>query len=108
VNDSRAHDGVRGQQREREADETVRAHVQQDPPDHRGPRGSFRVRIGEPGVEWEHRNLDGKREEEAPEEPTPSVDRKSRGRRPQRRNIEGARPASRHRRVEYSARIASR
>jgi len=52
VNDSRAHDGVRGQQREREADETVRAHLQQDPrQNHRARGGSFRVRIGEPGVE---------------------------------------------------------
>ena len=101
VNNSRAHDGVRGQQREREPDETVRAHFQQDPRQNHGAgRGRFGMRVGEPRVEREHGNLDGKREEETPEEPHLQWIGKVVGGGQQRRNIEGACPASRHRRVE--------
>ncbi len=63
--------GVGGQQRQREADEAVRAHLQQNArQDDRARRGSFGVRVGQPGVEREHRHLDGEREEESPEENT--------------------------------------
>ena len=61
--------GVAGQQRQREADEAVRAHLQQNAgQDHGAGRGRFGVRVRQPGVEREHRHLDGEREEEAPEQ----------------------------------------
>ena len=61
--------GIGRQQRQREADESVGAHLQQNArQNHRAGRGRFGVRVGQPGVEREHRHLDGKGEEESPEQ----------------------------------------
>src|SRR5690349_22172154 len=56
---------------QRKANESVGAHFQQDAGEDDGTgRGSFGVRVGEPGVEREHGNLNGKREKERSEEHT--------------------------------------
>ena len=58
------------QQRQREAQESVGPHLQQDAgQDHRAGGGRFDVRVGQPGVEREHRDLDGESDEEGPEDP---------------------------------------
>src|ERR1051326_3201257 len=58
-----------GQQRERKAQESASSHLQQDGgQDHGAGRGRFHMRVGEPGVEGEHRHLDRKSDEEAPED----------------------------------------
>ncbi len=59
-----------------EAQETVRAHFQQDAGEDDGTcGGSFGVRVGQPGVEREHGDFDGEGEKESPEQPflQPSV-----------------------------------
>ncbi len=54
----------------REAQEAERAQLQHDArQDHRARRRRFDVRVGQPGVEREHRHLHGEREEEGAEEP---------------------------------------
>jgi len=58
------------------------------------------VRVGKPGVEREHGHFDGEGEEEAPEEPDFQWVGEVVGSEQQRRDIEGARPARRCRRVE--------
>src|SRR5882762_7165456 len=71
--DDPLHPGMQGdgrKQRQRESQETVGPHLEQDPGEQHGPRrGGFHVRVGEPGVEREHRHLDREREEEGPEQP---------------------------------------
>src|SRR5438094_5401169 len=70
LDDARAHGPFAGQERQRETDEAVGAHFQQDAGQNDGAgRGRFRVRVGNPGVEREHGHFDGEGEEEAPEEP---------------------------------------
>ena len=55
---------------QREADEPVRSHLQQDAcQDDRTGRRRFHVRIRQPGMEREHRDLDGKSQEESKEQP---------------------------------------
>ena len=59
-----------GQDRQREAHEAVGAHLQQDGgEDDRAGGRRLDVRVGQPGVEREHRHLDGEAEEEAEEDP---------------------------------------
>ena len=54
----------------REAQESIGAHLEQHGgEDHRARGGCFDVRVGEPGVEREHRHLDGEREREREEQP---------------------------------------
>ena len=63
------HDHVR-EERQREADEAVGSHLQQDAgQDDRARGGRLDVRVGQPGVEREHRHLDGEAQEEGEEEP---------------------------------------
>ena len=60
--------GVR-EQGDAEAEESVGAHFQHDRGQHDGSGGrGFDVRIGQPGVQWEQRNLDREGEEEGQEE----------------------------------------
>ena len=62
------HDHCR-EKRQREADEAVRSHLQQDARQDDGTgSGRLDVRIRQPRVEREHRDLDGEREEEAEEQ----------------------------------------
>ncbi len=68
------HDGLvdRGfrQQRQGEAQESVSPHLQQHAGQNHRARGRrLHVRIRQPGVEREHRHLDGEAEEEGPEDP---------------------------------------
>ena len=62
--------GVRGRQREerqQEAQEAVRAHLQQHGrQDHGAGRGRLHVGVGQPGVEREERHLDREGQREAP------------------------------------------
>ena len=59
-----------GQQRQGEAQEAVRPHLQQDAGQHhRAGGGRLGVRVGQPGVEREHRHLHGEADEEGPEDP---------------------------------------
>ena len=66
-------DGILGrgrQQRQREAQEAVRPHLQQYAGQYDGPRGGrFGVRVRQPRMEREHRYLDGEPDEERPEHP---------------------------------------
>ena len=56
------------EERQREADEPVAAELEHDRcQDHRSRRRGLRVRVGQPGVEREHRDLDGEGEEERQE-----------------------------------------
>ena len=56
--------------RQAEAQEAVRAHLQQDGrQNHRAGRRRVGVRVGQPGVEREHRHLDREAEEEREEDP---------------------------------------
>ena len=49
-----------GEERNVEAQETVRSHFQQDTrQDDRTSRGRFHVRVGQPGVQRPHRDFDG-------------------------------------------------
>ena len=53
----------------READEAVGSHLQQNAGQDDGAGGGgFHVRVGQPGVEGEHRHFDGEGEEEAQEQ----------------------------------------
>jgi hypothetical protein len=68
------HDGLvrrgLGQQREREAQEAVRPHLQQHAGQNDGAGGGrLHVRVGQPGVEREHGHFDGEAQEEGPEDP---------------------------------------
>ena len=59
-----------GEQREREPDQPVGAHLQQDAgQDHRAGRRRLHVRVRQPRVEREQRHLDREREREGQEEP---------------------------------------
>ena len=59
-----------GQDRDGDADEAVRAELQQDRgQDHRALRRRLGVGVGQPGVEREHRHLDGEADEHAGEDP---------------------------------------
>ena len=59
-----------GEQRERETQQAVGPHLQQDAgQDDRPGRGRFDVRVGQPGVEREQRHLDGEGHREGQEEP---------------------------------------
>ena len=60
----------------READEPVRAHLQKNRGQNHGA-GCRRIgmRIGQPGVKWEHRHFDGEAEEECEEHPPLQVER---------------------------------
>ena len=61
--------GVR-KNRQRETDETVSPHLQEDRRQDHGTRcRRFGMRVGQPGVEREHGHLDGEAEEEAEEDP---------------------------------------
>ena len=65
-----------GKNRQREADEPVRAHLQEHGrQDDRAGRRRVGVRIGQPRVEREHRHLDGEPEEEREEHPPLQVER---------------------------------
>ena len=60
--------GVR-EQRQTEAEQTVGAHLQHHAGQHDGAGGGcFDVRVGQPGMQREQRNLDGERDEEGQEE----------------------------------------
>ena len=59
-----------GQERQAEADEAVGAHLQQHAgQDDRAGGRRLDVRVGQPGVEREHRHLDREAEEEGQEHP---------------------------------------
>ena len=59
-----------GKDRQRESHEAVGAHLQQDRrEDDRAGGRRLDVRVGQPGVEREHRHLDREAEEEAEEDP---------------------------------------
>ena len=67
--DRRIHRGA-GKERHGEAQEAERAELEHDArEDHRARRRRLDVRVGQPGVEREHRHLHGEREEEGAEEP---------------------------------------
>ena len=69
VHDERIFGGVR-QQREREAQEPVGSHLQQDAgQDHRAGRGRLGMRVGKPGMQRPHGDLHGEAQEEGPEDP---------------------------------------
>src|SRR5690606_41789866 len=54
--------------RSRDPDEAVATELQEDGRQQHGAHGRRRgVGVGEPGVHWEHRHLDGETEEEAAE-----------------------------------------
>ena len=58
-----------GKERQREADEAVRSHLQQNArQDDRAGGRRFHVSVGQPGVEGEHRDFNGKGEEESEEQ----------------------------------------
>ena len=58
------------EERQRESQEAVGPHLEQNPRQDHGPRrGRLDVRIGEPGVQREERHLDREREEEGREQP---------------------------------------
>src|SRR3989449_581441 len=60
----------RREERQREPQEAVGAHLEKHPREqHRPRRGGLHMGIGEPGVEREHRHLDREREEERAEQP---------------------------------------
>ena len=60
--------GIR-EERQAEANHAVGAHFQEDAGEHHGTgRGSFDVRVRQPGVEREERNFDGEGHEEGEEE----------------------------------------
>jgi len=101
LDDLVAQERISRKQWQRKANESVGAHFQQDAGEDDGTgRGSFGVRIGEPGVEREHGNLNGKREKESPEEPhLQRIGKVLRGRE-KRWNVERARPTGRNRRIE--------
>ena len=64
------------QERQREADEAVGAHLQQHAgQDHRARGGRLDVGVGQPGVEREHRDLDREAQEEGQEHPELQVGR---------------------------------
>ena len=59
-----------GQQRQGEAQEAVGPHLQEHGGQDHGARGGrLHVRVGQPGMEGEHRDLDGEADEEGPEDP---------------------------------------
>ena len=65
-----------GKNRQAEPDEAVRAHLQEDGrQDDRAGRRRVGVRVGQPGVEREHRHLDREAEEERQEDPPLQVER---------------------------------
>ena len=67
------HRGLR-QERDGDAHEAVGAQLQQDRgQDDRALRGRLRVGVGQPGVEREHRHLDGEADEHAGEDPDGGV-----------------------------------
>ena len=90
------HDHVR-EERQGEADESVRSHLQQDAgQDDRTRGGRFHVRIRQPGVEREHRHLDGEARKNARNSQIARLNRSrivedQRRRLVQRRNAEGVR-----------------
>ena len=91
-----------GIERHREPDEPVGAQLEHDRrQDHRARRRRLRVRIGQPGVEREHRDLDREGEEEGDErEQLQAVGEAARPRvRPQRLEVEGAGPRFAARRI---------
>src|SRR5271156_837605 len=56
--------------RQRKSQKPVRPHLQQHASQYDGTsRRRLGVRVRQPGVEWEHRHLDRKREKESPEQP---------------------------------------
>ncbi len=62
--------GDRREERQREPEEPVGPHLQQDAGEDHGPRRRrLHVRVGKPGVQREQGHLDGEREEEGPEQP---------------------------------------
>ncbi len=62
------HDYIR-EEWQGEADEAVSSHLQQNAgQDDRARGGRLHVGIGQPGVEREHRHLDGERQEESQEQ----------------------------------------
>ena len=82
--------------RQREAEEAVAAHLQQDRREDDRARGRrFDMGVGEPGVDRPHRHLDRKRGEER--EPRPGLQRPREGVMQQRRDIRRTRfPIHRH------------
>ena len=63
-------EGRLGQEGQREADEAVGPHLQEDAGQDHGARGGgLDVGVGEPGVEREHRHLDREAQEEGEEDP---------------------------------------
>ena len=79
------------QQRQREAQEAVGAHLQQNTgQDHRAGGGRFHMGVGQPGVEREHRHLDGEAQEERPEDPLLDAARKLQAH--ELGNLEGVKP----------------
>ena len=75
LHDGLVHGGMR-QQRQREAQEAVGAHLQQNAGQDHGAGGRrLHVRVGQPGVEGEHRHFDGEADEERPEHPLLHVQR---------------------------------
>ncbi len=72
--EGREHIGSAGEHRQREAQEAVTAHLQQDArQDHRARRRGLDVGIGQPGVDRPHRHLHRERGEEG--EPQPALHR---------------------------------
>ena len=79
-----------GKERQREADEAVGSHLQQNACQNDGAGGGrFDVRIRQPGVEREHRDFDGESEEEGEEEPDCGGERNLRRGLVEFRNAEG-------------------
>ncbi len=80
--------GDRREERQREADQPVRPHLQQNArQDDRAGGWRFHVGIGQPGVEWEHRYLDGEADKECEEQPDGRVPADLRRRRVQIRQV---------------------
>ncbi len=69
LHDLLVHRGL-GQEREGEAQEAIGPHFQEHGGEDHGARGGrLHVGVGQPGVEGEHRDLDGEADEEGPEDP---------------------------------------
>ena len=94
--------------RQREAQEAVAAHLQQDRREDDRARGRrFDVRVGQPGVDRPHRHLDRERGEER--EPGPGLQRAREGVMQERRDVGRARlPVHRHDGEQHQHRAGER
>ena len=89
---------INGKQRQRETQEAVGSHFQQDASeDHADGCGRLGISVWQPGVEREHRCLDGEGEEKSPEEPDFQRVRKILRSSQQRGDVEGSRGLRRQR-----------